>query len=131
MFNEFTTSAADQKHLAQSVLHTMSLNQIVAPLLQLKYFDPLNEHAALDTWLLIGLTGGNRAPLVAILEEEEGKLSFKRRGNGTVSESLRYDTGDFMDLIEALRENRLLTLEPIESRILKRHSVPEWFKKAA
>lgn len=130
MFNEFTTSAADQQQLAQSVLHTMSLNQIVAALPQLKYFDPFNENAALDTWLLIGLTGGNRAPLVAVLEEEEGKLSFKRRGNGTVSESLRYDT-DFMDLIEALRENRLLTLEPIESRILERHSVPEWFKKAA
>jgi hypothetical protein len=119
MFKEFNTDLEVRQQLASSVLGAVGLGRLIHALPQLKYFDSLNEYAALDNWFIEALFGGGDPPLVCI-ETLQRELEFYRRNQPEIKERLPdYDNfNGFMkylqglpDLIELLRKRRYVDME--------------------
>ncbi|MCI0623352.1 MAG: hypothetical protein L0387_17120 [Acidobacteria bacterium] len=119
MFREFNAPQTAKQDLARSVIEAVGIHRLVEALPRLKYFEPRDKHAALDTWLIEALLKGKNAPLVCH-ESEKGQFYFCLSGRDDVKEFLPEEGESLPDLIELLRRPKCLHRAPYDKKVIRR-----------
>lgn len=107
MFREFQTDAGHRRAIATAVLNAAQLPAVLRAWGEIKYFDRVDESAALDAWFPSALLSGDDSPLVCE-RDGEGNLFVFRRERRTVREPVPQDGPNFLGLLDLLNAQDLM-----------------------